>query len=284
MNQKLLQLSQKAEEYSFSSDSTRLKSNRYKEIEEALNICSMNVSILRKKLVNEESVFDNNNNDKNAKSSVYSWFTQSKTLTTSTPTISPLLEHCELVLFFLESRIGRISSDLAGHEQRRKEREMLLSRSTYNSNAAYNSTGYGSGMSASAKGTTNNTFINTVNTNKNVDIHSQSHSQQQQQLQLENSRMIEEMSRGLFETLSTTESQILEISRLQSTLQTHLTIQHDQTLRLFEESLSTVTETKKGNEYLRKSGKDGSMMRKFLVSLMLLLSLLLLFLHYYTSR
>lgn len=222
-----------------------------------------------------------NGNNAKASSSIYTWFKHSKT--PSSKTVSSLLEHCKLVLFFLESRIGRISSELAGHEERRREREMLLSRSGYMGyGSGINASGYGSGMSS--KQSSGNPFVNDTNSNVHANDHP-SHSSkncQQEQLQLENSKMIEEMSRGLFETLSTTETQILEISRLQSTLQTHLTIQHDQTLRLFEESLSTVSETRKGNEYLRRSGKDGSMMRKFLVSLILILSLLLLFLHYYT--
>ena len=102
-------------------------------------------------------------------------------------------------------------------------------------------------------------------------------------LQVENTRMLEEMSRGLFETLNTTESQVLEISRLQATLQSHLTVQHDLTCRLFEDSISTVEDTKKGNEYLRRSGKEGSLMRKFLVTLILFMSLLLLLLHYFNK-
>ena len=102
-------------------------------------------------------------------------------------------------------------------------------------------------------------------------------------LKVENTRMIEEMSRGLFETLNTTESQVLEISRLQATLQSHLTVQHDLTCRLFEDSVATVNDTKKGNEYLKKNGKDGSLMRTFLVSLILGMSLLLLLLHYFNK-
>lgn len=215
----------------------------------------MNISILRKKL-NEKEEEESNTSNKG----YYSWFTSTQQRSSRS---SPLIEHCELVLFFLESRIGRISGELDGQQRRRKERERLI----------YSSTRIKSTSASVSKSNGHN-----VPYDDNSAHTSSAHTTQ---LQLENSRMVEEMSRGLFESLNSTETQILEISRLQSTLQTHLTIQHDQTVRLFEDSISVVSETRRGNEYLRRSGKEGSAMRRFLVGLILLMSLLLLFLHYY---
>jgi syntaxin 18 len=102
-------------------------------------------------------------------------------------------------------------------------------------------------------------------------------------LQVENDRLLEEMSRGLFESLSSTETQVLELARLQATLQNHLTHQHDLTCRLFEDSITSVEETRRGNEYLRRNRESGATMRKFLVAAILGLSALLLMLHYFNK-
>lgn len=193
---------------------------------------------------------------------------------TSNNVTNPILEHVRLVILFLESRIGRITEDLESYKLRKKNREKLLS--IQEEKNSYTST-LGNKATLNTLGTTGNT-TNALNITTNTlnDL-------TMSMLQVENTRMIEEMSRGLFETLSSTETQILELSRLQSTLQSHLSMQHDLTCRLFEDSITTVQDTKKGNEYLRKTGKDSSTMRKFLVTLILSMSLLLLLLHYFNK-
>lgn len=197
--------------------------------------------------------------------------------TTSNPIINsnPILEHCRLVILFLESRIGRITEDLEIYKLRKKNREKILSlqqeSKKYTTGQATGYTGY----TGSIRDTRDTGYITDAPTTPTIDANAM--------LQVENTRMIEEISRGLFETLSTTESQILEISRLQLTLQSHLSIQNDLTCRLFDDSMTTVQDTQKGNEYLKKTGKDSSTMRKFLVTLILSMSLLLLLLHYFNK-
>ena len=176
----------------------------------------------------------------------------------------PVFEHLRLVLSFLKIRVGRITEEMEAYKTRRRNRELLMNQS--------------SNRTTLKPAVPIRNPLNPVNTGA-----SSADDQVMTMLQVENTRMIEEMSRGLFETLNTTESQVLEISRLQATLQSHLTVQHDLTCRLFEDSVATVNDTKKGNEYLKKNGKDGSLMRTFLVSLILGMSLLLLLLHYFNK-
>lgn len=224
----------------------------------------MNISILSKKL---QSEIGSKQNNPKSKGFFSSWISREAQQAGQQP--HPILEHCKLVLTFLEGRVGRMTEELEAIKTRKKNRESILSG---NSNGSMNGIKkqYTSTMPTSTSPSTNNS-------NNPVD------GQIMQMLQVENSRMIEEMSRGLFETLSSTESQVLEISRLQATLQNHLTVQHDLTCRLFEDSVTTVEDTRKGNEYLRKSGKDGSLMRKFLVGLILGMSVLLLLLHHFNK-
>lgn len=235
------------------------KSDPFKEIEEALNICSMNISVLKNRQIN-------NKEDTNESSNTWWSFRKNKekrSLDTS------IVDHCRLVALFLESRIGRITEDLETHKKRRNDRQKLL-LSKDNSPVKNTFSNAKSSIIVPEATTTSTT-------------HNEHHQQQQSVLQLENSRLIEEMSRGLFETLTSTESQVLEVSRLQSTLQSHLQAQHDLTCRLFEDSQVTFEETKRGNEYLKRSGKDSSLMRRFLVSLILFMTLILLMLHYFNK-
>lgn len=230
----------------------------------------MNISIMRKKL---EEFKD----EKVKQTDGSSFFSK---LFNSNPNIvtNPILEHVRLVILFLESRIGRITEDLESYKLRKKNREKLLSiqeeKNSYTSTFGNKVTLGTSVNTTNTHNTTTNAHNTTTNTLNDLTM---------SMLQVENTRMIEEMSRGLFETLSSTETQILELSRLQSTLQSHLSMQHDLTCRLFEDSITTVQDTKKGNEYLRKTGKDSSTMRKFLVTLILSMSLLLLLLHYFNK-
>ena len=246
--------------FSFSTNKTTTGDSTIKEIEEALNICSMNISIMRKRLED----FKTETEAEKENLSIFKKLFQSSDRTKTTDSI---LEHCRLVILFLESRVGRITEDLETHKTRKKNRDRLLYEQNRTIDVTYKD------YLNSNQSTNNNTIssTNTNNTNDNM------------LLQVENTRMIEEMSRGLFETLSSTETQILEISRLQSTLQSHLTMQHDLTCRLFDDSVTTVQETQKGNEYLKRTGKESSTMRKFLVTLILLMSLLLLLLHYFNK-
>lgn len=223
-----------------------------KEIDEALNICSMNISVLKQRLED----FKNKTISSNKPDYFFSKLFQSKIISLVD---DPILEHCRLVVLFLEGRVGRITEDFESYKTRKKNREKML----YTPGIEKKRVAAVYTPPAISKSSTNDETMS--------------------MLQVENTRMIEEMSRGLLEALSSTESQILEIARLQSTLQSHLSMQHDLTCRLFEDSISTVQDTRKGNEYLKKSGKDSSTMRKFLVFLILLMSLLLLLLHYFNK-
>lgn len=206
---------------------------------------------------------------KSEKSSMFSKLFQSNT---SPITQDPVLEHCRLVLLFLEGRVGRITEDLEAYKSRKKNREKLLytndNSRNINKSPTYQSKAVLSDSSSAMSAGSSSAALSDPN---------------MAMLQVENSRMLEEMSRGLFETLSSTETQILEISRLQATLQNHLSMQHDLTCRLFEDSVTTIEDTKKGNEYLKKSGKESSTMRRFLVTLILGMSILLLLLHYFNK-
>jgi hypothetical protein len=262
LSKKLKEISQKSDPVNFSfsiNKTTPLNSNdKTREIEEALNICSMNVTIMRRKLEEFEEGARNRSNSKGSfLSKLFNSSPQNFKITSK-----PILEHSRLVILFLEGRIGRITENLEAYKLRKRSREKLLS----------------------VKQEKEKKVVFTANTNNNINtISSTSTDPKLSMLQVENTRMIEEMSRGLFETLSSTESQILEISRLQSTLQNHLSMQHDLTCRLFEDSITTAQDTQKGNEYLKKTGKDSSTMRKFLVTLILTMSLLLLLLHYFNK-
>lgn len=233
----------------------------------------MNISIMRKKL---EEFKEGTMKPTDGSSFFSKLFNSNNNNNDDVLTSKPILEHCRLVILFLESRIGRITEDLESYKLRKRNREKLLSvqqekKPTYTMGTLGNSA-----SKADIVNTATNTLNNTTPTNTTNDL-------TMSMLQVENTRMIEEMSRGLFETLSSTETQILEISRLQSTLQSHLSMQHDLTCRLFEDSITTVQDTRKGNEYLKKTGKDSSTMRKFLVTLILSMSLLLLLLHYFNK-
>lgn len=207
------------------------------------------------------------------KSLFSSWFGGASEDTAETPN-HPIYEHLRLVLSFLEIRVGRLTEEMEVYKARRRNRELLMNPSRVSAMSMNNNNTNKMSTSTNNSITDNNTS-STGNSTKNDQVMSM--------LQVENTRMLEEMSRGLFETLSTTESQVLELSRLQSTLQSHLTIQHDLTCRLFDDSITTVDATAKGNEYLRRSGKEGSVMRKFLVAMILGMSLLLLLLHYFNK-
>lgn len=121
---------------------------------------------------------------------------------------------------------------------------------------------------------------NTYSKQSNGDnTYSQSHDEQSTallQLQVENSQL----SAELFSTLAATESSILHLARLQSTLQSHLQLQHDLTLRLCDESAVVEAEVRKGNQFLRRAGESSSMGRRVLVVMMLGASVVLLLLHY----
>lgn len=204
------------------------------------------------------------------KSLFTSWFGGGQTDDIGELPHHPIYEHLRLVLSFLEIRVGRLTEEMETYKTRRRNRESLMNPNSIRSNkpstsiSARNSSPSPSAITGTGNGTSGNDQVMSM-------------------LQVENTRMLEEMSRGLFETLSTTESQVLELSRLQSTLQSHLTIQHDLTCRLFDDSLTTVDATIKANDYLRRSGKEGSVMRKFLVAMILGMSLLLLLLHYFNK-
>lgn len=265
-------ISQKSEQISFSiTNSTSPKPDNSKEIEEALNICSMNISVMRNKL-QEINLKEQEEDDKRRRKneSLGSLFTSlfKGPSTDHSNANHPILEHLRLILQFLEIRVGRGTEDLESYKTRRKNRELLMNQSTIRNNI---------------KPSFSSPTYQNASVPNNPSAKNSSDDQLMSMLQVENTRMLEEMARGLFETLNTTESQVLEISRLQSTLQSHLTVQHDLTCRLFDDSITTFEDTKKGNEYLKKSAKEGSLMRKFLVALILSMSLLLLLLNYFNK-
>ena len=185
------------------------------------------------------------------------------------PASAPLLlQHCQIVLEILENSIGRLTESLESYKKRMKRPERIqldlqpewkrtFKPETISSNPP--TTVLPSTHSAPSSPTTPPT-----------------HTEQAMLLERENSQLFSEMT----SQLASIESQILTISRLQSTLTTHLRTQHEATQQLFSQSESVHADLQRGNELLKRVRDDGSLGRRILVFLILGASLVLLLLHY----
>lgn len=106
---------------------------------------------------------------------------------------------------------------------------------------------------------------------------------QSQQLQQESSSLLKEYA-SLSEALTTTESNITEISRLQATLAFHLTNQNALIGRLWDDAVLIGDTVKRGNlELERAKQRSSGSFRNAVIAVILLLALMLLFLHFYSS-
>jgi syntaxin 18 len=73
----------------------------------------------------------------------------------------------------------------------------------------------------------------------------------------------------------------MEISQLQSTLESHVVAQSEEISRLHDESIRTTETVRSGNQQLKKVTQAGVEFRNFMIFFMLILSFTLLFLHWY---
>ena len=179
--------------------------------------------------------------------------------------------------------MGRVTERIEAYKQRRGKTKIIASSAVSNTQLRHRSSvisGSGSSHVNSYTSTSGNvSYANGQDTTaftSNPTSSPNTSTTLQAQLQLENSQMTSE----LLSELASTESAILHLARLQSTIQSHLELQHDLTCRLFEESEQVDGEVGRGNQYLRRAAEDSSMGRKVLVILMLSASIILLLLHF----
>lgn len=84
--------------------------------------------------------------------------------------------------------------------------------------------------------------------------------------------------------LISTESTLTDISRLQATLAFHLTTQASQIERLWDDAVLASDAVTRGNKELRRAKeRGGGLFRGAVLMIILVLTLLLLFVHFYTS-
>ncbi|KAF7730448.1 hypothetical protein EC973_002255 [Apophysomyces ossiformis] len=102
-----------------------------------------------------------------------------------------------------------------------------------------------------------------------------------QMLEEENSQMLEELSNALNQVRSA-EKALLEISTLQSQLTNHLAAQTIQTDKLYEEAIATTQRVEHGNLQLIKTREHNRGARKFMLLFLIVASLVLLFLDWYS--
>ncbi|ORY84837.1 hypothetical protein BCR37DRAFT_345050, partial [Protomyces lactucae-debilis] len=105
---------------------------------------------------------------------------------------------------------------------------------------------------------------------------------QLQQFEGENTKMMQEFENSL-QQIRTTQAKLAEIAELSTELQRHLEQQTDMTDRLMEDATFTSMTVRQGNEQLGKARKRNAWYTKFVVTILLVLSFVLLFLDYYAS-
>lgn len=89
---------------------------------------------------------------------------------------------------------------------------------------------------------------------------------------------------ALSSILISTESTLTEISRLQATLAFHLTTQASQIERLWDDAVLASDAVTRGNKELRRAReRGGGLFRGAVLMIIVMLTLLLLFVHFYTS-
>lgn len=107
-------------------------------------------------------------------------------------------------------------------------------------------------------------------------------SQQQQQLfSAENDALLSSMSSTL-STVLRAEQSLLEISQLQSTLITHLATQSEMIDQLYDEAIDTVADLDRANTQLKRARERGKEGRMGLLVFLVVASLALLFLDWYS--
>jgi syntaxin 18 len=105
--------------------------------------------------------------------------------------------------------------------------------------------------------------------------------EQIQQFASENDTLLESMSSTL-NTVLRAEKSLLEISQLQSTLIAHLATQTEAIELLYDEAIETVADLDRANSQLKKAKDRGKEGRLYLVIFLLIASLALLFLDWYS--
>ncbi|KAI3646361.1 hypothetical protein MP228_009289 [Amoeboaphelidium protococcarum] len=105
-------------------------------------------------------------------------------------------------------------------------------------------------------------------------------SKERQMLELENAEMLEDLL-AMETQVQQTERTLLEISQLQTQLESHIGSQAEQINYLYTEAHQTTDTVKKGNVVLKKTLQYGVTWRNFVLLYFLVLSLTLLFLHWY---
>ncbi|KAI3632576.1 hypothetical protein MIR68_009682 [Amoeboaphelidium protococcarum] len=105
-------------------------------------------------------------------------------------------------------------------------------------------------------------------------------SKERQMLELENAEMLEDLL-AMETQVQQTERTLLEISQLQTQLESHIGSQAEQINYLYTEAHYTTDTVKKGNVVLKKTLQYGVTWRNFVLLYFLVLSLTLLFLHWY---
>ncbi|KAI8323922.1 hypothetical protein GQ54DRAFT_89708 [Martensiomyces pterosporus] len=100
------------------------------------------------------------------------------------------------------------------------------------------------------------------------------------QLQAENSSMMQEFESALGR-IKETQRSLLEISTLQSQLANELSAQTQQTERLYNEAVGAADAVGQGNDYLVSARKNQATARKWVLTIFIVLSLVLLFLDWF---
>ncbi|KAJ1949744.1 hypothetical protein EC988_004647 [Linderina pennispora] len=104
--------------------------------------------------------------------------------------------------------------------------------------------------------------------------------QELQQLQVENNSLMMEFESAM-DKVTETQKSLLEISALQTQLANELSAQTQMTERLYSEAVGTVDAVDKGNEFLISARKHQSTARKWVLTVFIVLSLVLLFLDWF---
>ncbi|KAJ1937969.1 hypothetical protein FBU59_004592 [Linderina macrospora] len=104
--------------------------------------------------------------------------------------------------------------------------------------------------------------------------------QELQQLQVENNSLMMEFESAM-DKITETQRSLLEISALQTQLANELSAQTQMTERLYSEAVGTVDAVDKGNEFLISARKHQSTARKWVLTVFIVLSLVLLFLDWF---
>ena len=115
-----------------------------------------------------------------------------------------------------------------------------------------------------------------------TETHGLQDAQERLMLEEENEILLAEFT-GMEVQVRQAEKSLLEIAQLQSTLEHHVVSQYQEMQRLHDEAVGTTDTVRSGNAVLAKATQRGVEFRNFMLFFFLLLSLILLFLHYYES-